>query len=159
MTNESDPTASVSLLFQKMRETADSEDEAIERSYQYLAGTDLLRRVTLHKYQCQKDACQIATVFRVDGDVLCAVRDYKFSPGLNQQTSVEAARRKNTLDGNRWWPGHVYNVSRLDSPYDIEGNRSRILMACRHFHGMIRTADILATVEGVTPGHYGKTRL
>ena len=53
--------------------------------------------MTLHRYICRR-GCGIATVFRVGGVTVCAVRDYKLSPGLNERESTPAARAKKTID-------------------------------------------------------------
>ena len=131
--------------------------EAQQTAYQMLERQPgRLARVTVHKYQCASRGCQIARVVKIGGTVLCAVRDYKYSPGLNAENSVPEARRKNTLNGEDWWPGHVYDVESIAKWGDAAG----MDMICRHFHGTIFAKDILAVIEGVIPGHpKGPTRL
>jgi hypothetical protein len=129
--------------------------EAIQTAYQQLENLNKLSKVTLHKYQCTR-GCQIARVVKIDNTVLCAVRDYRYSPGMNAARSVPEARRKNTLNGDDWWPGHVHDVTELSTWGDSAG----MDMVCRHFHGTILAKDILTTIEGVIPGHPRKpTRL
>lgn len=125
-------------------------DEAIQSLHTFLVAEKLLSKVTLHKYICRQKGCQIATVFRAAGLTLCAVRDNKLSPGLNEAVSVEAARAKNTLDGARHWPGHVYEVDRL--AVDPRGGME---MECRHRHGAVLASDVLAVARGISPGHPG----
>jgi hypothetical protein len=126
----------------------------------YIGIRDLgkLSNVTVHRYQCRR-GCQIARVFRVSGLILCEVRDYKYSPGLNQRLSVASAREGNTLDGDRHWPSHVYDVEEVER-FAVEPRSAGISMNCRHVHITIPSADILETVMNVRPGHPGKpTRL
>lgn len=131
---------------------------AIDAAYISLRDAGLLPKVTLHKYMCRR-GCPIATVFRVAHLTLCVVRDYKFSPGLNREVSVPSARRKNTLDGERHWPGHVYDVEELDR-FSAGASRAGMGMNCRHHRGTVLAQDVLATVAGVSPGRPGPpTRL
>lgn len=133
------------------------EDDAAARDalHTHLKETGLLARVTLHKYMCKR-GCQIATVFRAGGLTLCAVRDYKFSPGLNERASVPSARERNTLDGDKHWPGHIHDVSHLAG----WGPDAGMDMNCRHRRGTVLAVDVLAAVEGVEPGKPGvPTRL
>lgn len=136
------------------------DDDAAARDalYTHLKENGLLSRVTLHKYMCKR-GCQIATVFRAGGFTLCAVRDYKFSPGLNEQVSVPSARERNTLDGDKHWPGHIYDVEHVER-FSIGEQKAGVDMNCRHRRGTVFAADILAAVEGVDPGKPGApTRL
>lgn len=133
----------------------DERSDAIQDAYQQLRDTGLLSRVTVHRYMCQR-GCQIATVFRTGGSTLCAVRDYKYSPGLNKSQSVESARMKNTLDGDRHWPAHVYDVDELAE----WGENTGMSVACRHYRGVLNGARVLADSRDAKPGHPGKpTRL
>lgn len=136
------------------------EDDAAARDalHTHLKETGCLAKVTLHKYMCKR-GCQIATVFRAGGVILCAVRDYKFSPGLNERVSVPAARERNTLDGNKHWPGHIYDVEHVER-FSIGEQKAGMDMNCRHRRGTVFARDVLAAVEGVTPGKPGApTRL
>ncbi|MFV0634631.1 hypothetical protein [Demequina sp.] len=108
----------------------------------------LLSRVTLVKVQCRARRCQIATVFRVGPVTMCAVRDYKYSPGLNAQRSVPRAREKNTLDGDHHWPGHVYDVNEL-AHWGVEAGFD---VVCRHAQQTINAAELLGIVQSVEPG-------
>jgi len=129
--------------------------EAQQTAYQMLERREALSKVTLHKYQCTR-GCQIARVVQIGSTILCAVRDYKYSPGMNEARSVPEARRKNTLNGDDWWPGHVHDVTALARWGDAAG----MDMICRHAHRTVLAKVVLATIEGVTPGHPGKpTRL
>ena len=139
-----------------LAEHADAVDQR-EHAYYALDNAGLLSKVTVHRYQCSRDnPCQIARVIKIGSNVLCAVRDYKYSPGLNQERSVESARVRNTLNGDNHWPGHVHDVVALSE----WGDQAGMDMVCRHYRGTIFAKDILATVEGIPPGRPGKpTRL
>lgn len=123
---------------------------AIEAFYQLLRDQGLLSRVTMQRYQCKR-GCQIATVFGYQGLILCAVRDYKFSPGMNEARSVQSAREQNTLDGDRHWPAHVYDVRQIHA-LNVGEQKAGISMNCRHYSGTIFATDILAAVQGLQPG-------
>jgi hypothetical protein len=151
-TNES----ALSAWFDELVAQYDDLGEAQQTAYQMLENRGALSKVTLHKYQCASHGCQIARVVKIGSTVLCATRDYKYSPGMNLEKSVPEARRKNTLNGDDWWPGHVYDVDALAEWGDVAG----IGMVCRHYTGTILAKDILSAIERVIPGHPGKpTRL
>lgn len=130
--------------FAELESRTQGRREAIEQAYIELRNSGLLSKVTLHRYMCRR-GCQLAVVFRVAGQTLCATRDYKQSPGLNAHASVEAARRDRTLDGDRHWPAMVYDVAEI-------AEFGAMLAACRHFRGQLVGADVLTAVEGVRPG-------
>ncbi|MDO9397012.1 MAG: hypothetical protein Q7T71_10745 [Herbiconiux sp.] len=149
--------ADLARWFERLMAEHDDEVDQRERAYYALQNSELplLSRVTVHKYQCVR-GCQVARVVRIGSTVLCAVRDYKYSPGMNAERSVPEARRKNTLDGDKHWPGHVHDVNALAG----WGDQAGLDMVCRHFHGMILASDILTQIQGVEPGHPRKpTRL
>lgn len=125
----------------------DDHQAAIDEIHRHLSQNGLLSLVTVHKYMCKR-GCQISTVFIAGGLTLCAVRDYKYSPGLNNEVSVPEARERNTIDGKRHWPSHVHDVGRLAT----WGPAAGIGMNCRHFRGNVLAVDIQATVQGVLPG-------
>lgn len=135
----------------------DDRAQGLNDAYFQLDKLGLLSKVTLHRYQCnRRNPCQVARVVQIGPTVLCAVRDYKYSPGMNRAKSVPEARRKRTLNGDNWWPGHVYDVNELATWGDAAG----LDMVCRHFHRTIFASDILTAIEGAKPGHPNKpTRL
>jgi len=137
---------------------AKSEDRqaALDSAHQWLTDASALSKVTTHRYLCRLRGCPIATVFLIGDVVACAVRDYKLPPGVNLSESTEAGRERNTLDGRRHWPSHVYDVRHLAD----SGPDANIDMNCRHRHGGVLVSDVLAAVDGVRPGHPGApTRL
>lgn len=147
--------------FTALMQSADDSADALQRAYQALRDTNdsrgvpLLNRVTLHRYQCTR-GCQIATVFRAGQTTLCAVRDYKYSRGLNAAQSVQSAREKNTLDGDRHWPSHVFDVDSIAE----WGEDTGMSITCRHFRGTLSGARVLRDVADASPGKPGRpTRL
>lgn len=154
----SDYAESAGEALRELMKRLDDDGAARDALHTHLKENGLLSRVTLHKYMCKR-GCQIATVFRAGSYTLCAVRDYKFSPGLNEQVSVPSARKRNTLDGDKNWPGHVYDVEQLER-FSTGDQKVGMVMNCRHRRGAVLARDILATVEGITPGKPGApTRL
>ncbi len=148
-------STSVADLFAELLKRTEERADAMESLYRALADQGLLSKVTLHRYQCKR-GCQIATVFRAGSTTLCAVRDYKYSRGLNAAQSVASARAKNTLDGDRWWPSHVYDVEEIAD----WGPETGMQVACRHYRGLLAGGAVLDDVRGVTPGKPNKpTRL
>jgi hypothetical protein len=155
---ESTDEARIGEWFEALLAQHDDETAALDDAFRALKGAGLLSKVVLHRYQCSR-GCQIAVVFRAAGRLLCAVRDYKYSPGMNERQSVAAARAKNTLDGNRHWPDHVYDVIQLDR-FGTHTQPAGITMNCRHHLGTVLTRDIRSAVATASPGRPGApTRL
>lgn len=142
--------SSLANVFARILEQKGDHATAIEAFYQLLRDQGLLSRVTMHRYQCKR-GCQVATVFGYQGLILCAVRDYKYSPGMNEAKSVKSAREQNTLDGERHWPAHVYDVEQINR-LNVGQQKAGISMNCRHYSGTVFAADILAAIEGLRPG-------
>ena len=124
--------------------------EVIHDAYQQLENAGLISKVTVHRYLCHRCGKPCATVIRLGDKTIARTRDYKFSPGLNIERSVEAARAGRTLDGNRHWPGHTYDVDELAKwglGFDVN---------CRHKSANVRAVEVLEITRGVAPGHPGK---
>lgn len=136
---------------------AGDREAAMEQIYAHLKDSGLLPKVTMHRYMCKR-GCQIATAFSAGGLILCAVSDYKLSPGLNWELSVEEARKRNTLDGEKHWPGHVHDVMQLNR-FSTADNQAAMDMNCRHRRGPILAVDILSVCQGITPGKPGAPTL
>lgn len=141
--NDKEPSAD--LLAQLLAESADRQ-ASIDKLHTALLDNGWMPRVRLHQYLCMR-GCVLAEVFRAGGLTLCAVRDYKLSPGMNRADTAPSAREKRTLDGNRHWPGHVYDVA------EIAEWGAGIPFNCRHYRGVVAGTDVLTTVATVTPGH------
>lgn len=141
--------------FEALLKSAEDRTSALESAHRQARDGGFLAKLTLHKYQCLR-GCQLATVFRAGGATLCAVRDYKYSPGLNLAQSVPEARAKNTIDGDRHWPAHVYDVDEIAE----WGEGTGMSVNCRHYRGLLEGTRVLNDVASATPGHPGKpTRL
>lgn len=138
--------------FRGIEEASTDRDGATHDAYQRLENADLVRRVVVHRYQCHKCFKVLGTVVSVGDRIICRTTPYKFSPGLNEARSVAAAREKNTLDGERFWPGHTFDVTWLAE----WGPDMGIGMNCRHVTHTVKAVDILERVKGVKPGHPGK---
>lgn len=133
--------------FRDLLDRTEEHAAALDAAHTHLKNSGMLSKVVVQEYHCKR-RCVVATVFVVGGSTLCAVRDYKLSPGLNERQSVEAARKRNTLDGDRHWPAHVFELEALaDWPQE-----AGIGMNCRHYRGTIHARDILHRVAGVRPG-------
>ncbi|MBD8012664.1 hypothetical protein H9633_10180 [Microbacterium sp. Re1] len=132
---------------------AESDDRALslERTYTALRDMDLLSKTRVHRYMCKR-GCQVAQAHKVGGIVMLVVRDYKYSAGMNSAESVPEARRKNTLDGDRHWPSHVYDMTEMAT----WGDDAAAHVVCRHFRGALTGSRVLADADGVIPGRDGK---
>ena len=124
--------------------------EAIHTAYQRFENAGLISKVTVHRYLCKRCGKKLATVIRLGDTTIARTTAYKFSPGLNQKRSVESARERNTLDGDRHWPGHTYDVGELAAEWGAGFD-----VNCRHVTATVRAADVLEITRGVTPGHAG----
>ena len=129
--------------------------EAIHTAYQRLENAGLISKVTVHRYLCGRCG-PLATVIRLGDKTIARTVDYKYSRGLNLRQSVAAARERNTLDGERHWPGHTYDVDALAD----WGPQAGFDVVCRHVTTTVAAVDVLALTRDVKPGHPGKpTRL
>lgn len=142
--------------FRQLKAASVDHVRAVHDAYQKLENAGLISKVTVHRYLCGRCGKPRATVIRLGDSTIARTRDYKVSRGMNLDRSVEAARKKNTLDGERHWPGHTYDVDDLaewgpDCGFDIE---------CRHFTTTVRAVDVLELTRNVKRGHPGApTRL
>lgn len=144
-------TESVSEWFRALLANARDKSAAAHDAYQELDNAGVLNHVVVHRYLCRK-GCKLATVIRIDGAVIARTKDNKLSPGANAARSVEAARIKNTLDGERHWPGDTFNVADLAG----WGDKATIGMNCRHGLRSVTASSIMETVGDTRPGHPGK---
>lgn len=148
--DEAEASRAISF-FGDLFEANEKRQESIDRAYTGLRDLGLLSRVIVHRYRCRR-GCQVAQAYALSGRVFLAVRDYKYSPGLNLEQSAPRAREKNTLDGEKHWPSHVYDMNELAE----WGDEASAHVVCRHFRGTLTGRRVLADAEGVTPGHPGK---
>ncbi len=146
----------IAAWWRELAAAATEHDEAIHNAYQHLNNNGLVNKVVVHRYLCRRDGCVLATVIRLGDTTIARTRDNKLSPGMNRERTVESARRKNTLDGNRHWPGRTFDVGSLSEWGSVAG----MDMSCRHVLKTVLAVDVLAVVDGVKPGHPGPpTRL
>lgn len=145
----------IAAWFAALLAGAEQREDAIEDAYQSLDNAGVLSKVTVHRYVCKRGCGVLGTVVKIGDDILLRTRDYKLGPGMNRDRSVAAARRKNTLDGDRHWPGHTFDVRDLAE----WGEHAGMDMNCRHTTSVVKAAEVLATVDGVRPGHPGKPTL
>lgn len=124
--------------------------QALHETYQRFENANLISKVTVHRYHCGKCGKPCATVIRVGGRTLARTRDYKFSSGYNTRHSVESARAQRTLDGDRHWPGHTYDVD------ELAADEGLFEVNCRHMRKRVLAADVLTVSHDVTPGQPGK---
>jgi hypothetical protein len=156
------PAADLAQWWQRQIMTAhDDYAQAIHTAYQQLENAGLVSKVTVHRYLCGRCGKPLATVIRLENETwnktLARTTDYKFSPGLNRERSVESARSRRTLDGSRHWPGHTYDVDELA---DMGESDVGFGVNCRHVTTTVLAADVLRITRNVKPGHPGKpTRL
>lgn len=141
--------------FHDLLKSSEDHKKAIHDAYQHLENAGLISRVTVHRYLCSKCGKPRATVIRIGGRTIVRTKDYRNSPGLNVQRSVETARKRRTLDGDRHWPGHTYDVDELAE----WGPTTGFDVNCRHVHATIMAAEVLELTKDVTPGHPDKPTL
>jgi hypothetical protein len=137
--------------FRRLLAASDDAQDARERAFQEFENAGLVNRIVVARYSCRRRGCVLATVVRIGDQVLCRTRDYKLAPGTNLARSVESARAKNTIDGQRHWPGHTFDVTDLAA----WGDQAGVDMNCRHGLRTVLARDVLAAVEGRNPGHPG----
>lgn len=138
--------------WQQLNARLQGRDEALHHAWQSFENAGVLNHVVVHRYLCRHHGHPLATVIRVSGVTVVRTRDYKFSPGLNAERSVEMARVKNTLDGERHWPGLTLDVTNLAE----WGPQAGVDMNCRHALRTVLAQDILAACADARPGHPGK---
>ena len=134
-----------------------SEDRgaAVHTAYQQYENAGVLSKVTVHRYVCRRGCGVLMTVIKLGEYILARTRDVKYSPGMNEKRSVPAAREARALDRNKHWPGHTFEIKQMESL----GAGFGFEASCRHGLHTLLAADVLATVEGVVPGHPGKPTL
>ncbi len=84
----------------------------IVAAFKALKATGRLRGVIQAEYRCRR-GCHLGTVFAVPAGPMFYTPSYRLSPTRNDLTSVESARAKNTLDGNRTWKERGFDLTDL----------------------------------------------
>jgi hypothetical protein len=112
---------------------------------------DWLRKTLLVEYRCSnRRGCLLLHVWRGEGQRLFFyVPSYKNSPERNARESVESARQKNTLDGDRIWKPKAGSLEALPE----WGSAIGIGLQCDHLLPVTRTPTQLIEDAGrATPG-------
>ncbi len=133
---------------------AESHQDGIEDAWLHLEKSGYLSRVVVHRYICSGGCGVLATVADIGGAIVLRTRDYKPSPGLNRGRSVETARQRNTLDGERHWPSYLIDLRR-----DAGDPAANIEVVCKHGPKRIEYDHALERAREATPGKPGKPTL
>lgn len=100
----------------------------------------------LVRYTCpNKRRCILLDVFTCpqhDGEVLFCRPPHKNSEARNVQTSNEAGRAKNTLDGNRHWPAQASQVKQL-----LGHGKNGMEASCDHVAMTARSDELAADID------------
>ena len=131
--------------------SADDARTALDDAYQQLVNLKLVNKVKVGEYRCYK-GCTLVTVVRLGVRTLARTTPTKYGRDLNAQRSVETARAKNTIDGERHWPGMTVDVDAWASTDD----GFLIQADCWHKLRTIKPGDVLALCANVRPGKPGK---
>lgn len=142
----------IDRAFLALLEAHDDRREALHAAWQRLENAGLISKVTVQQYRCRRRGCTLMTVIKVGGLTLARSADYKFSRGLNGERSVAAARAKNTLDGDRHWPGHTFDVEELAGWGETAGMDAN----CRCATRVLMAQRILEDSAGATSGRPAK---
>ncbi len=132
--------------FERMEADAD----VIRAAYQALP-REWLKAALLVEYRCpNKRGCLLLHAWRGDGgETFFHVPHYKMSPARNDEQSVESARRKHTLDGDRVWRPRAGVLDHLKD----NGPNVGIGVQCDHLLPVtVSAADVLGDVTKATRG-------
>lgn len=133
---------------------AKSRQDGIEQAWLQLDSQGYLSRVVVHRYICRDGCGVLGTVANIGGTILLRTRDYKPSPGLNRGRSTDAARQRNTLDGERHWPSYLIDLNR-----DAGHPGANIVVVCKHGPKRIEYDHALQQAGQAIPGRPGKPTL
>lgn len=132
--------------FQRLHDDADT----IRAGYEALP-KEWLRAAVLVEYRCpNKRGCLLLHAWRGDdSSTYFYIPSYKMSPARNARESVESARLKNTLDGDRVWRP---KAGRLDG-LEEWGDEIGLGLECDHLLPVTVTpAEILRDAATATRG-------
>jgi hypothetical protein len=135
-------------LWADLLRATSAHSDAVKAAYDKLESEGRVSKVVVHRFLCKRRSCTLATVIKTNRLVIARTRDYKLVAGVNAKRSVSAARREKTIDGDRHWPGHTFDVSDLATSGPLVG----IPMNCRHIQKVLLATDIMLVVDGVEPG-------
>lgn len=131
----------------RMRANAD----VIRAAYEALP-REMLRDALLVEYRCpNRRGCLLLHAWRgSDGRLLYYVRDYRLSRARNADQTVESARRRNTLDGDRHWKPRAGDLTDLAG----WGSSIGLDLQCDHLSPVVVTAaDVTADADRATRGN------
>jgi hypothetical protein len=127
-----------------------AETDLIRAAYETMP-REWLRKLLLVEYRCpNKRGCLLLHAWRAhDGRLLYYVRDYVLSPTRNAERTVESARERNTLDGDRHWKPRAGDLSDLDK----WGSAIGLDLQCDHLDPVVVSAgDVLEDAAKATRG-------
>lgn len=114
-------------------------ERAVERGkvadaiYEALRSTGRLPRQRALTYRCRNRArCLLLEVIPTPEGLLFHTPEYKLSRKLNEASSSESGRAKNTVDGQRHWRGHSF----------FEESAGNCPVNCDHVRDAIELADV-----------------
>gem|GEM_PF-3605709 len=148
MTTDSSDDETTDIL----RRMAAAGDERTELARQTLAAVERIlsergQRVTKRAslvYRCPR-GCALAAVYVTEFGVIIRTQGYKLSATVNEVSSTESGRVKNTTDGDRHWRPQVYFLDQA----------ANVGVACDHLRQRVLTverieSDLARRVRNVT---------
>lgn len=129
-------------------------DDEVIAALNALSTRSKRKRATLI-YECTGRKCALLYVFTAHGRRFAHQPRYKLSAEVNQQETVEAARTRHTLDGNRHWKADTFPLSAAAGVLRLE---------CDHCRAQLEVGTIEADVRGAThlpttiPLHHNQVR-
>jgi len=109
------------------------------------AGRSRIKRAALVEYLC-RDArgCLLLHCWQAPDGRFLYQPPFHFSPERNLAESTAIARTTRTLDGDRHWPSHGWNLDDLDGQLKLQ---------CDYVHLVWNVSDVLADADDSTAGH------
>jgi hypothetical protein len=131
-------------------ETMRADADVIRAAYEAMP-REWLKKILLVEYRCpNKRGCLLLRAWRSDDDrLLYYVCDYTLSPSRNAERTVESARKRNTLDGDRRWKPRAGDLSDLAE----WGASIGLDLQCDHLDPVVvNGSDVLADAARATRG-------
>lgn len=120
----------------------------IVAAYKVLKTAGRLREILVAEYRC-RHGCLLAHVFQLPGGRCIYVPVYKLSRERNLRDTVESARRKSTIDGDRRWRERGFDMEDLIT---WQGS-AQVDVHCDHHQGVLNPLLMDKDLAGVQPGH------
>jgi len=119
-------------------------------AYESEAGRQMVRAALLLEYRCSaQNACLLLRAWRAPIGICYYIPAYTLSPTRNADTSVAAARAKNTRDGDRHWVARAGLLNDLDE----WGPGVGLPLQCDHVAPpSISAPDLLSAASDARPG-------